>query len=397
MDGKKHDLIGDFGTAGHERRPQGSRAGETRDFSGRAARHIAPRVIVASVEREGRAGWKKQAGGLTMWHGADSVQVPMTDRFDWFAQTVSSALMPSAFTPQDAAGFHAEGAFLDLGAAQMSRFSFSPLLSWRTPALIRRGDPEQYQLALVTAGSAWYAQGDSEAELHAGDMVLWDTSRPYKSSSGLDGSTVDALVLQIPKARMPLPSQQIDRLLARRMSSGTGMGAILAPFLVSLAGNGPDCRPLDLAVLANTAVELAFSCLGQQLGAEVHAPADARAQVMRRRIDTFIEQSLDEPGLTPRAIADHHHISLRTLYTLFQSHDDLHGGNEGVAAVIRRRRLERCRADLARPQLRHLAVHVIAARWGFTSAATFNRAFRATYGTTPHAYRTEAMESGRKA
>ncbi|PWI12850.1 AraC family transcriptional regulator [Streptomyces sp. Act143] len=333
-----------------------------------------------------------------MWHGADSAHVPVTDRFDWFAQTVSSALMPSAFTPQDAAGFQAEGAFLDLGAAQMSRFSFSPLRSWRTPALIRRGDPEQYQLGLVTAGTAWYTQGEGEAQLHAGDMVLWDTSRPYKSGSGLDGSTVNALVLQIPKARMPLPSQQIDRLLARRMTSGTGMGAILAQFLVSLAENGPDCRPLDLGVLANMAVELAVSCLGQHLGAEVHAPADARAQAMWRRIDTFIEQRLGDPGLSPRAIADHHHISLRTLYTLFQRHDALHGegGGEGVAAAIRRRRLERCRADLARPQLRHLAVHVIAARWGFTSAATFNRTFRASYGTTPHAYRTEAMESGRR-
>ncbi|MBO1331402.1 helix-turn-helix domain-containing protein [Streptomyces sp. VRA16 Mangrove soil] len=331
-----------------------------------------------------------------MWHGADSVQVPVTDRFDWFAQTVSNALMPSAFAPQDAAGFHAEGAFLDLGAAQVSRFSYAPLRSWRTPALIRRGDPEQYQLGLVTRGSAWYAQGDSEAELYAGDMVLWDTSRPYKSGSGLDGGTVDALVLQIPKARMPLPSQQIDRLLARRMSSGTGMGAILAQFLVSLAGSGPDCRPLDLGVLANSAVELAVSCLSQQLGAEVHTPAGARAQVMRRRIDAFIEQRLGDPGLTPRAIADHHHISLRTLYTLFQSHDESLGAGEGVAAVIRRRRLERCRADLARPQLRHLAVHVIAARWGFTSAASFNRTFRASYGTTPHAYRTEAMGSGRR-
>ena len=94
-----------------------------------------------------------------MWHGVDAAQVPASDRFDWFAQTVSSALMPSAFTPQDPVGFHAEGAFLDLASVQLSRFSYSPLLSRRTPALIRRGDPEQYQLALVTTGSAWYAQG----------------------------------------------------------------------------------------------------------------------------------------------------------------------------------------------------------------------------------------------
>ncbi|RPK57081.1 hypothetical protein EES42_39955 [Streptomyces sp. ADI95-17] len=178
-----------------------------------------------------------------MWHGASAVEVPAPDRFDWFVETISSALMPSALSARDAAAFHAEGAFLGLGPVQLSRFSYSPLRSRRTPALIRRGDPEQYQLGLVTRGSAWYAQGGSEAELHAGDMVLWDTSRPYDSGSGLDDGSVEVLVLQIPKARLPLAAPQVDQLVARRMDSTTGIRAVLAQFLGAVVGNGSDCRP----------------------------------------------------------------------------------------------------------------------------------------------------------
>jgi AraC-like DNA-binding protein len=141
------------------------------------------------------------------------------------------------------------------------------------------------------------------------------------------------------------------------------------------------------------AVELAVSCLLQQLGADNEPPAVTRAHVLRRRIDAFIDQNLADPGLTPRAVAEHHHISLRHLYTLFQEPAPGFDG-EGVAASIRRRRLERCRADLARPQLRRHPVHVIAARWGFPNAPAFSRAFRAAYGTTPQAYRAAAAQAG---
>ncbi|MGW5350459.1 cupin domain-containing protein [Streptomyces sp. NPDC004031] len=321
------------------------------------------------------------------------MDVPAPDRFDWFVETISNSLMPSAFSAPDPAAFHAEGAFLDLGAAQLSRFAFSPLHSRRTPALIRRGDPEQYQLGLVTRGSAWYAQSGGEAELRSGDMVLWDTSRPYESRSGLDGAGVEALVLQIPKADLPLAGRQVDRLLARRVGGDAGMGAVLAQFLLAVAGNAPDVRAQDLDRLGGMAVELATSCLVQQLGAEAEPPAATRTHVLLRRIDAFIEQNLADPDLTPRVIAEHHHISLRGLYTLFQEHARGPRG-EGVAASIRRRRLERCRADLARPQLRRHPVHVIGARWGFGNAAAFSRAFRAAYGTTPQAYRAAAAQSG---
>jgi len=65
---------------------------------------------------------------------------------------------------------------------------------------------------------------------------------------------------------------------------------------------------------------------------------------------------------------------------------------EGVAATIRRRRLERCRADLARPDLRQQLIQTIAARWGFTSTTAFSRTFRTAYDITPRDYRADALK-----
>jgi AraC-like DNA-binding protein len=74
-------------------------------------------------------------------------------------------------------------------------------------------------------------------------------------------------------------------------------------------------------------------------------------------------------------------MSLRSLHQLF--HDE----GLTVAGWIRSRRLEGCRRDLADPSLDARPVAAVAARWGFSSAAEFSRAFRAAHGMPPAEYR----------
>ncbi|MFF4423627.1 helix-turn-helix domain-containing protein [Streptomyces sp. NPDC001549] len=107
------------------------------------------------------------------------------------------------------------------------------------------------------------------------------------------------------------------------------------------------------------------------------------------RIDTFIDHNLGDPGLTPQTIADRHHISVRRLHLMFRDR------GESVAATIRRRRLEHCHADLARPALLDRPIHAVAARWGFGSAAVFSRAFREAYGISPTERRAQARAADR--
>ncbi|MFJ3791325.1 helix-turn-helix domain-containing protein [Kitasatospora sp. NPDC090091] len=160
---------------------------------------------------------------------------------------------------------------------------------------------------------------------------------------------------------------------------------IVAGFLRTLVDHGTNCEPAELARTGAVALDLATACLAHHLEAAEEPPPETRAQAMLRRIDTFVEHNLGDPDLTPRRIADHHNISLRTLYTLFRDRP------AGVAGTIRRQRLERCHADLARPGLRHRPVQAIAAHWGFTNHTTFTRAFREAYGTTPTKHRAHAL------
>ncbi|WP_244315543.1 helix-turn-helix domain-containing protein [Streptomyces albidochromogenes] len=300
------------------------------------------------------------------------------DRFDWFCETVSSEVMPVMLSTRRTTDFRASISDLDLGVVRLSAVACSPVLSRRTLAHVRRGDPEHLQLALITQGAFKITQRSSESVV-AGGLVLTDTSRPSEGTS--IGGQVETVVLQIPRPALALRPDRMDRLLAQSMAADAGSGAILADFLRTLLRHGPRCRPQELRAMGSIALELATAFLAQQLGDPGEAPAEARAQETRQRIYRFIENNLGDPQLTPQVIADRHNLSLRGLYALFGDQD------LGIAARIRQSRLERAHADLASREVSGQPVQAIAARWGFSSATAFSRAFRETYGITPTEHR----------
>ncbi|WP_206641596.1 helix-turn-helix domain-containing protein [Nonomuraea polychroma] len=106
-------------------------------------------------------------------------------------------------------------------------------------------------------------------------------------------------------------------------------------------------------------------------------------QALALRIRTYIQRHLHDSELTPRSVAAAHHISVSHLHRLFQEQGDT------VSAWIRDQRLERTRRDLADAALIDVPIYKIAARWGFTRAADFSRAFRTAYGVSPREFRSQ--------
>ncbi|WSF30044.1 helix-turn-helix domain-containing protein [Streptomyces sp. NBC_01351] len=314
--------------------------------------------------------------------------VPARERFEWFSDLISREVMPSVLSSERPADFQAEAAALDLGELRLARFAFSPLRSRRTAAMIRRGDPEQYQLALMRQGVTSLSQHRNECTAGTNDFLVWDTSRPQEAEL-TGGGPVQVVVLQIPRDVLPLRSQRLDQLLARRIQGGRGMAAILASFLTALEDHGPQCTPEELRHLGTVALDLAAACLAQHLDSEEHLPAEVRAQALLQRIYGFIEHNLGDPELTPSTIAARHNISVRSLHQLFKGHE------ESVHVRIRRRRLEQCRSDLGRPDLGAHPVHTIAARWGFSGPVVFSRSFREAYGISPTEFRALSVKGSR--
>ncbi len=318
---------------------------------------------------------------LPVWIEFDTDDVPARDRFDCWAEFgITRSRVPVWLRCLDDAGFRGSTRALDLGDVQIFALSHSPLHVRRTSALIRRSDPEAYQFVFVAEGECVLGQAEREARIGAGEFAMYDTSRPF---TGLRRGTPDvpSVVVAVPRALVPLPGNLVAQLTAVPFDARCGMGAVLRRWSVDVLSRTDALAPPDARTLASATVDLVAAALAAPLHAEKALSPEARRRSLRLRIDAFIDSHLGEPALTPTTVAAAHHISLRLLQRLFAEDDT------SPAASIRRRRLERCRLDLADPDQHRRPIHVIAARWGFADHAHFSRLFRTVYGLPPKDYR----------
>jgi AraC-like DNA-binding protein len=287
------------------------------------------------------------------------------------------AMIPTLIRSHHQADFRATVRNLDLGAVQVSDLTYPPLQVSRTPKLIRQSDPEAFELWLTLRGTIEITQAGRTAEIAPQGLVLFDTSRPWHGQT----AAVAGVVVLFPRALMPIRPDTLSRLAAVHIPAGEGMGALLSRHLIELTRQASHYRPADTARLSTITMDLLTALCAHHLEADACLPPETRRRALQAQIHEFIQQHLGDPALCPNAIAAAHQISTRYLYKLFE-HQGL-----TVAGWIRQRRLERCRRDLADPQLGCVPIHAIATRWGFTDRAHFSRIFRTAYGVPPKDYR----------
>ncbi|GLW11549.1 AraC family transcriptional regulator [Microtetraspora sp. NBRC 13810] len=323
--------------------------------------------------------------------------IPVGKRFDFWWETVAQSVVSVDASSVNSTSFWAEMRTLDLGTTQLSRVRTSSFDARRTQRRIRQSDTGQYQLSLILRGRSRVRQEYREATLRSTDLVLYDTSRPFHASSMADDTAEmskrppkvpsDGFILQFSRDLLPLPASSVERLLAVRLSGRKGVAALLRGMLRQAMQQYDQFSPVEAIRVSTSILDLVTALLSREGGTAPDALLNDPRGVLLLRVKAFIEQRLADVDLTSEMIAAAHHVSIRHLQKLFEQQ------GLSVASWIRRRRLERCRRDLADPGEDGRSVRAIAARWGFTNDAHFNRAFRAVHGVPPAAYRRHLQES----
>ncbi|MFF0557927.1 helix-turn-helix domain-containing protein [Streptomyces sp. NPDC004266] len=324
----------------------------------------------------------------------DTSDLPVEDRTAAWWELTSTALIPTdiSFARGTGAGGAEEARAsilsLELGSAALSSMRYSPLVSRRTPRMIRQSDPEFYQVAVIGSGRQGIDHVGNRVLLRPGQMVVYDSSRPFDAWVGSGDGLSRSMVLQFPKRLLPLSGDHVDRLLGTPLSTSSGMGRVLADLLRSVNEEHRTLSPSDLSRLGTSLIDLTATALGARLGRTPPLAPESRSEQFFLLISAYIEENL-RTDLTPERIAGVHGISLRYLQRIFQEHGTT------VSGTIRRRRVARCSRDLADPALRHLAAYVIGARWGLGTASQFNRVFARETGLSPARYRLGATHGSR--
>lgn len=320
-------------------------------------------------------------------------QVPTADRNDFFRQLTATTWVPMDCRPLERcsaerwAGYRGEFRASGFGPMQVVVIDVMPIRVRRTPKLICEADPCLLKVLLSCGGGpSIIDQGGRQAVLRPAEFAFYDTRRPYEVTIGIDGRRTRVMTFMFPPSILPLPPSRMRELTAVRVPATPGLGDLTSQFLLHLARNIDHLTPAEAARVSSAALEVLATRLARELDVQDWDTPEARRHALLTTVQGFVQQHLGDAGLTPAGIAAVHHISVRTLHQMF------HDQGLTVAGWIRRRRLERCRRDLADPALATRPVAAIAARWGFSSAADFSRAFRTEHGLPPSDYRKSARE-----
>nr|WP_085067310.1 helix-turn-helix domain-containing protein [Catenuloplanes japonicus] len=285
---------------------------------------------------------------------------------DAFVESLeASGLPPLLSRKHGGEAFRAGVVTGDLGPLRFAELRTPAGECFRDARIARGDDGGTWQLYLLTRGRVRAEQGRSVAVLEPSDLVLIDPARPVQFA-GTETTNVTVLV---PRASLRLHADEAARLAGVRIRGDRGPGALVSALVKDMVRSATGFRAAEAARSAAAITELISVALSAQLGDLRLAPDDA----LRSRIEGYIEARLSDPDLSPAKIAKNHHLSVRRLHRLFEDQPLT------VAALIRRRRLERCHADLAAPGR---TVASVAARWGFSDPAHFSRLFKATFGYT---------------
>ncbi|ANW67252.1 hypothetical protein BCA37_30190 [Mycobacterium sp. djl-10] len=266
-----------------------------------------------------------------------------------------------------------------LGAVVLAEVSASRAVVDRTPALIRRADPELYKFGLQVSGDCVIEQNGRQAHLRPGDLAIYDTSRPYRLRLGDDFRMTIAM---FPRSLVRLPENHMAELTAVRLAGDTGLASLIAPLMRGLGSerNG-GARPVIATHLGDAVVDLVTAAFAEQMQRPLQEQGAGAHRVLVAQASKFIDEHLTDPELSSTTIAEAHFVSVRLLQKSFEAE------GMSVSALIRTRRLERCRRDLVDPACGHLPIARIGHRWGFPDAAHFSRLFRNAYGASPREFR----------
>lgn len=316
----------------------------------------------------------------------DTRQASSAERLDYWTQTVCDQIVPVRIDPRGAEQLTGTAMrSTSLGALQVREVIGGEHVYVREEAEIRAGDPETLQVGLQVAGSSLLIQDGREAVMGAGDLVLYDSSRPF---SMIMDARFHWQVFLLPKDKLRRSDREIARLTAVNIKGDTGVAGVVGRFLRDIAAHADELEADGAAAaLCENAADLVGSLVRAELGQQwtVNDP-------QRRLLDrayAFIEAHIPDPGLGPERVAHAVHVSVRRLHQVFET------TGLSVGEHIRQERLNGARRDLANPRLSGRSIARIGNDHGIGNASLFSRQFRLAEGCTPSEFRERALLAGR--
>lgn len=296
-----------------------------------------------------------------------------TNKPDLWAKHVADSVVPLAFVPHNPDTFRGRMSTTPAPRGSATLIEAKAHDVTRQLEYTEQDENPIYKISFQLDGIGKVMQDGREASTEPGDLVIYDTSRPYQLSFDDD---MRALYLMVTPESLGLKPYEIEDLTAVKFPAGSTLNNIISPLLTEISRNPALFGAATNGRLASNAIDLMNTVLRTTLDTRTVRTQD-ETEMIRLRAQRLIERNIHHPNLGPKMIADAMFMSVRSLYAAFE------GSEKTVATIIRETRLEGAMRDLTSPDKVGETIGSIANKWMFSDSGNFSRAFKAHFGMTP--------------
>jgi AraC-like DNA-binding protein len=155
----------------------------------------------------------------------------------------------------------------------------------------------------------------------------------------------------------------------------------LSSCLTFIANNMMSLSREELTALFEACAALLPVAVGHTNDARNEKIDIPKANYILREILSFVHRHISDISLSPQTAADAFDISIRYVHKLFAANGTTFN------SYVNSKRLDLVSIDLLSPTCRNQPISTLAYRWGFNDLSTFNRLFKARFGSTPSQFR----------
>lgn len=301
---------------------------------------------------------------------------------DWCAGVWDVSLV------DDPGRFRFSGLGLHMGLALLTEARSTAVQYDRTPAHVAGGAIDHLLITLYLEGGCRIEHRDGSVTAATGDIVCHDLAQPGRTRviETEHGALAHMLTVVVPRALLAPLLGRADGAHASIIHGGTGYGRLLTERFRTLQRQAGTMTMADSEIAVRSMAALFAGAIGPTPVAEA-VPVRLTRHTMLPAIKRHIADHLDDPDLTAGTLCRRFGVSRAALYRLFEP-------DGGLARFVQQRRLHRAFAMLTSSAYRHWRVSDIGGRCGYSSDATFIRAFQKLFETTPGEVRAVAERGG---
>ncbi|POD70915.1 hypothetical protein BKM17_23765 [Pseudomonas syringae group genomosp. 3] len=266
--------------------------------------------------------------------------------------------------------FHGSLEVKSFGLCQISHISSKPVAYHRRP----ESEADQYYIVLSMCPVAQVVQNERLSLQTAGDIVIYDGSRPYSCSFP---SGDDQIILTVPHGVMDKHVFNAASMLSLTLDGNEGVGKISRSMMLEMWRLHSIAPNIESRLLGSL-LDILSASFDDQHG-ETDVNEKARQSQQLNRIKSYILANLGNSDLTIESVAFGTHVSERTLNRLFA------GEHTTAYKWLWQQRLTASHNLLVTNKSK--SISEISTDFGFKNLSHFSKSFKDYYGVTPRATR----------